>query len=176
MTALARSPLEERRMRALSYLLDPAHDARVLKAGTGSAAARADGDAAGRESLLGMVRTLRRGQGPVARRSAERKEAEALFARYGQGLTQQEFIALCRDVPPLAPDQLARLIRLELALSGGRAVAEEAEPAADGKEHSAWSSAIAAGDIKPIAPLPLETLTEFDPRLCVYRDGKWTAP
>jgi hypothetical protein len=179
MTALARSPLEERRIRAMSYLLDPAHDASVLKGGGSSptASTTAEGDASGRESLLSMLRLLRKGQGPIARRTAERKESEAIFAQHGRGLTQKQFLALCRGGQTLAPEQLARLIRLELALSGGAASAADDEPAG-GKSTArpSWSEAISSGDTKPIAPLSLETLTEFDPRLSVYRDGKWTAP
>jgi hypothetical protein len=173
MTALARNPLEERRMRAMSYLLDPAHDASVLKSGAsaGASGTASDGDTAGRESLLTMVRTLRKGQGAVARRLAERDEAEAAFLAHGRGLTQKEFIAICRKTQ-VPPEDLARLIRLELALSGA--------PPADDKpktdKRSSWTESIAVGDTKPAKPLSLETLTEFDPTQSVYRDGRWIAP
>ena len=32
------------------------------------------------------------------------------------------------------------------------------------------------GGLAPLPSLDLETLTEFDPRKCVFRDGKWTEP
>jgi hypothetical protein len=171
MTALARTPQEERRIRAMSYLLDPAHDASALKQETRVTVAASDDEAAARESLLSMVRSLRRGQASIARRQAERKEAAPLFEKFGRGMTQQEFLALCRAAPPLPPDRLARLIRWELALEG--AATEEAKSPS---ELPSWSSAIATGDDKPIRPLTLETLTEFDPRLSIYRDGKWVTP
>lgn len=175
MTALARNALEERRIRALSYLLDPAHDPALLKdvARTPVAISGSEAGAAGRESLLSMVRLVRRGQGTVARRTAERSESAALFNQHGLGLTQAEFLTLCRTPQPLPPAQLARLLRLELALSGDAA---SAPTTTDAKARASWSAALASGDTRPIAPLSLETLTEFDPRQCVYRDGKWVAP
>ena len=176
MTAVARTPLEERRMRAMSFLLDPAHDVRLLKEpGTTSAVSGGPGDAAGSQSLLSMIRLLRKGQGLVARRTAERKESEAIFVQHGRGLTQKDFLALCRQPQPLPPEDLARLIRLELALTDGGS-AEETSGDSGEKLLPSWASAIASGDTKPVAPLSLETLTEFDPRLSVYRDGKWVAP
>ncbi len=175
MTALARSPLEERRIRALSYLLDPAHDARLLKESTATARPTGD-DETGRETLLSMLRSLRKGQGAIARRTAERDEAKAIFLAHGDGLTQKEFIALCRTPPPLPAEQLARVIRLELALSGGASATAGTPDKAEGRSLVSWSTALSTGDVAPIAPLSLETLTEFDPRLSVYRDGKWTAP
>lgn len=176
MTALARSPLEERRMRAMSYLLDPAHDASLLKEPGATAAASVGADnAAGSQSLLSLIRLLRKGQGLVARRTAERKESEATFLQHGRGLTQQDFLALCRQPQPLPPEDLARLIRLELALTGSEPGDETAGESGE-KQLPSWASAIASDDTQPVTPLSLETLTEFDPRLSVYRDGKWVAP
>jgi hypothetical protein len=176
MTALARTPLEERRMRAMSYLLDPAHDVNVLREPGATTTARGGaGDAAGSQSLLNLVRLLRKGQGLVARRTAERKESEAIFLQHGRGLTQKEFVAFCRQPQPLPVEALARLIHLELALTGG--TSSEASAGETGeKSLPSWSSAIASGDTQPVAPLTLESLTEFDPRRSVYRDGKWVAP
>jgi hypothetical protein len=37
----------------------------------------------------------------------------------------------------------------------------------------AWSRELQAEGGKAVPSLGLETLTEFDPRKCRYRDGKW---
>jgi CHASE3 domain sensor protein len=37
----------------------------------------------------------------------------------------------------------------------------------------AWSRELSGDGNKAVPPLSLETLTEFDPRKCVWREGKW---
>jgi hypothetical protein len=69
---------------------------------------------------------------------------------------------------------LARLIRLELSLTGAAEAEPAATTAADGGRPS-WSAALAAGRTGTVPSLSLETLTEFDPKLCIYREGKWVA-
>lgn len=39
-----------------------------------------------------------------------------------------------------------------------------------------WSAVLQARQVRPVAPLSLETITEFDPRKCLYRNGVWVAP
>lgn len=39
-----------------------------------------------------------------------------------------------------------------------------------------WSAVLQARQVSPVAPLSLETITEFDPRKCLYRNGVWVAP
>lgn len=41
---------------------------------------------------------------------------------------------------------------------------------------TSWSSALQARQVKPVQPLSLETITEFDPRKCHYRNGVWVLP
>jgi len=38
---------------------------------------------------------------------------------------------------------------------------------------SGWSSALKSRQVKPVTPLTLETITEFDPRKCYYRGRVW---
>jgi hypothetical protein len=134
----------------------------------------ADEDAAGREALLSGLKSLRQGNGSAAKRMLERGIVKAAFVKYASGVTHEEVLDACRGGEAIPPGLLARLIRLELALSG----AAEAEPAPAPEAASArpsWSAALAAGRTQPVPSLSLETLTEFDPKLCVYRDGKWVA-
>jgi len=40
---------------------------------------------------------------------------------------------------------------------------------------SGWSSALRARQTRPVLPLTLDTITEFDPRKCYYRNRTWVA-
>jgi hypothetical protein len=39
-----------------------------------------------------------------------------------------------------------------------------------------WASAVSNPQLTPIPVLTLETITEYDPRKCVFRNGSWVAP
>ncbi len=184
MTALARSPDEERRFRAMTYLLDPKHDAGSLAPRADSARSEAADDIAQRDELLTALRTLRQGKGHIAERMADRASLKAAFARWGRNFSHEDFLDACKSSEPLAGETLARILYLELELTGG-AVARTSssvrdEPdSSDGRGRPSyavnWSAAITAGQTAPVPTLSLETLTEFDPAKCVFRDGKWVS-
>jgi hypothetical protein len=81
----------------------------------------------------------------------------------------------------MAPHLLAKILTLEVALRGGdKARAKPAAGAEGGggeapKAAEKWSLSAAGAENRPARTLTLETLTEFDPRLCLFRDGKWVA-
>jgi hypothetical protein len=73
------------------------------------------------------------------------------------------------------PDEVMRLVlRAELwaldQLAGGDAGVRKAPEAKN------WSAVLQSRRLSPILPLSLETITEFDPRKCHYRNGVWVAP
>ena len=73
------------------------------------------------------------------------------------------------------PDDVLRMIlRAELwasdQLSGGNAAGKK------GPGETSWASLLEAHQVSPVAPLSLETITEFDPRNCLYRNGAWVTP
>lgn len=174
MTSLARSPAEQRKFRAMVYLLDPKHDRSVLRADTPAAAASTSAEEAeGRENLIAALRLLRQGNRRVARRMATRPSVEAALRRWGREFSRDDFLAACDSSEDLDSATLARVIRFELALLGAEDASKPAE--ADGKS-AGWSATLAAGDTAPAPTLTLKSLTEFDPELCVYRDGKWVKP
>ena len=65
---------------------------------------------------------------------------------------------------------LERIVRLELQWPPG----EDSPAAAPRGAHPSWSRAVQAGQLSAARDLTIETLTEFDPRQCRYRDGRWT--
>lgn len=77
--------------------------------------------------------------------------------------------------PPLPENLLRQVLLLEMTLRG-EDVDGSATPSKDVKAAPVWSQVIASGRTQPVNALRLETLTEFDPRKCRYRDGKWVKP
>ena len=71
-------------------------------------------------------------------------------------------------VPPAAI--LHQLVALELEL-----LSDAPQPAAASQEPS-WAALLGRGESDPAPALSLETLTEFDPRQCVYRNRRWESP
>ncbi|GEM_PF-2051736 len=73
------------------------------------------------------------------------------------------------------PDDAMRIIlQAELwavdQMSGGDAGGKK------GTGATTWSSILRARQVGPVSPLSLETITEFDPRKCLYRNGAWVVP
>ncbi|MBW3539369.1 MAG: hypothetical protein KY476_03795 [Planctomycetes bacterium] len=74
-----------------------------------------------------------------------------------------------RHRPSLSDAELAAVIRRELAvLTGG--------PSNSVDDSRPWSVIVNSGGEQPVRPLSLETLTPFDPRQSVFRNGSWMEP
>lgn len=74
--------------------------------------------------------------------------------------------------PPLPRHLLRKVLLLELELQGESHIAS-AVVSSDKENAPPWSRLIREGQIKAAPALRLETLTEFDPRANVFRDGEW---
>jgi hypothetical protein len=163
MTALARTPGEERRFRALAYLFDPDHDRRLLRETPGRAATAAEPSET-RENLRRALQLRRQGNRRAAMLNLGRTGVTEELQQYSDVLTLEEF-----SQPGLPDSLLQKIVSLELTLeSGGDSAKEKDAPLA-------WSQ-IGSEGAAPVPSLRLETLTEFDPRHCLYRNGRWTAP
>ena len=171
MVSLARSRAEERRFRAMAYLLDPKHDRRVLKDAT--PVSTSSGGAEGREDLLSALRSLRRGDRRVAQRMAQRPSVIAAFNHYAGSFSREEFLAASESVDSLDDASLARIIRYELEITGAKTALGSSEDTDSG---AGWSATLSGSNTAAIPALTLTTLTEFDPQACVYRNGKWIVP
>ncbi len=163
MVGLARTPIEERRFRAMAYLLDPNHDRSLLQKSSERAAVVDD---EGQDVLLKAIRAFRRGERRTAMVLASRQVVQKAFARFSDVLTHEEFTTVGKDVPP---DILRKMLTLELMLSGREAVARDKSS----DDVVPWSRIIRREGTAPVPSLTLETLTEFDPRECFFRNGKW---
>ncbi len=174
MIDLSRSADEEAKFRAMAFLLDPEHDARVLRR---PEAVKSEPGAATdevRSGLLTALRLLRQGKGLGARQTVQRDDVNGLLVQYQDVISVKEFYAACAG-GELSPSLLRRIVLLELALSpkSGGAIDLDRKAA---ESKSSWSDSIRRHGSRPLPALSLETLTEFNPRECHFRDGKWLEP
>jgi hypothetical protein len=93
---------------------------------------------------------------------------EALH-RWQGGLSYDEFTQLPEQLPD---ETLARLIQLELALARQTHPDDPQEK----KRTASWSRIVSREGTDPVPSLRLETLTQYDPRECIFRDGRWVKP
>jgi hypothetical protein len=170
MISLARSPQEERKFRAALYLIDPRTRLETLQAPTTSTPAPAsEEDSAVARELLRAARLLRTGKGATARSIVEKPAVEKLLANYNRIFSKADFNAAAGQAT-LERRELRQVLLLELELDALlQPTAATSEPAAS----LAWSRELQGIGGKAVPSLSLETLTEFDPRQCVWREGKW---
>ncbi|HUE69638.1 MAG TPA: hypothetical protein VMP01_02020 [Pirellulaceae bacterium] len=170
--ALARSPEEEARFRAAAYLSDPRHDSALLKVPSAIASSAAPSNPAAQRKLLDAVQQIRRGKGDVAARLIVQPDIAAELAAARAIVTKEEFLRLCRT-RELDDGELKTLLTLELALETALFPPPTAASAKDAAR--SWSQLLAQPQ-PSVRPLSLAHLTEFNPRQCVYREGKWVEP
>jgi hypothetical protein len=169
MAGLARTPAEERRFRAMAYLLDPNHDRRLLQDSSKNSGSEGIEDEEGRDVLLKAMRAFRRGKRATAITMASRPIAQKAFARFSDVLTLEELEGVGKEVPP---DILRKVLTLELILASGETAKRDQAP----DDMAPWSRIVEREGTAPVPSLSLESLTEFDPRECVFSDGQWGRP
>lgn len=199
MISLARSPMEAKRLRALAYLLDPAHDRAVLElpapqgrpprsrsdgpptgqasAGNKGATAPSTGKSSSEHaSLLEAVRQLRRGKRKDAQQSLQKPGVKESISKHADLVSYNDLVlAAASTERDLASTTLAALVELELRIETG-AASRPVGPER-GKEHR-WSSLVRGQPSTAIPAerppnLSLEGIIEFDPRHCHFRNGRW---
>lgn len=171
--ALARSPEEEARFRAAAYLSDPRHDSALLKPPTPIASSAAPANPAAQRKFLDAVQQIRRGKGDVALRMIIQPDMAAELAAARAVVTREEFVRICKT-RVLDDGELKTLLKLELALE--TALFPPPTTAASAKDAARSWSQLLSQPQPSVRPLSLEHLTEFNPRQCVYREGKWVEP
>lgn len=172
MIKLARSEREEAKFRALAFLLDPDHDRGLLRRPQVSVEASTAVDDSTRAKVLELLRDVRQGK---------TTDARALLGDPAvvRGLNQYEDYLSLSEVQSvanggfLAPSLLEKLVRLEASLT-----APAAAPVETSKSETilSWEEGGRRDGFAALPVLTLETITEFNPRECQYRDGKWIDP
>ena len=228
MTRLSRSSDEERRFRAMVYLLDTAHDRSSLQAPQHQSrpVVSLKMDQGRFKSLLKVGELIRKGEKRTAQLMIQRPPVRRALARYGQVMTakQLENIAStrcsnckggkmkcthCNGTGRVAGTRRVkcprcmrgttlcnicfgnyvqrwtsradsfRLLTLELAILkslGAEPLIAPAIGARSKAKVSAWSKVVRSKQTQKAPTLTLQTITEFDPRLSVYNNGKWGKP
>jgi hypothetical protein len=166
MANLARGPAEERKYRAMAYLLDPQHDRGLLRRPLARQGPAAEAEDEGRELVLKAVRAMRRGDRRIVLNLIKSPSFKPSFQHWSDDITYEEFISLPEEIPPA---KLLQVLRLELALSRSN-TGDETE--ADRSE-VAWARIVQQGGDAPVPALSLVNICEYDPRKCLFRAGQW---
>jgi hypothetical protein len=166
MASLARSSDEARKFRTALYLLDP----RTKLNTAASPAVSAPTANLAAQDLLRAVRLLRTGKGATARNLVEKPAVASLLESYSSLMSRTEFNAAAGQAT-LSPRELRQALLLELELDS----LLSANPS-DATSGVPWSRQLQGAGSKAVPSYALETLTEFDPRECLFRDGKWIKP
>lgn len=170
---LARDKDEETRFRAMAYLLDADHDPRTLKPRDQLQAAPTVVNKKSRDLLIEAVKSLRQGRRAKARRIVDQPGVREQLDQFHNVLTYEEFTAACLQ-ERLSAVMLRKLLLLELALQPQTTAGNT--PSGNRRSTSSWREAIRHNGREPVPALSLETMTDFNPRQCHYREGNWIRP
>ncbi len=177
MSALARTPQEARKCLALAVLLDPKGDVNALKGDAVKPARLSKEQAALAPDFLKALKYYRTGDTRLAKDYATRQGMEKMFDLVPGMMDQKAFLQRCVDAGKgdhqTFPDDAMRIvIQAELWVIEQQA----SDKVGDKKKvrETNWSAILQARQVSPVLPLSLETLTtDFNPRNCYYRNGKW---
>ena len=191
MAALARNEDEQRRFRAMAYLLDPDHDRAVLKTPDPAPAVQIAGlNDTNRNLVLSALQALRTGDKSKVLAISRRPNFAEAWQPVEKLLPSEEMLESARSANPILPTRLLKkTLQVELLLRGGSATpiphgettsspapTAAAEPSSAGLTVRPWSQRIAAHRLTPVTTLTLDTITEFDPRANRFHDGRWIVP
>ncbi len=173
MTPLMTDAQGVKRLRAMAYLTDPNHDAALLEGNLQATASGTPLDESMRDEVINVLQMLRKGERADARQQLQRDEIQAALQQGTSKITLQDCLALVQGNCPgceqgkIPPYMMQKLVAAELELSTSE-TSMEVQPQ--------WGFFIDQSFLKPLPVLSLDKATRFDPRKCVYRDGKWIEP
>ncbi len=172
---LARNPREAARFRALSYLCDARHDPQRLQPRGQEPNPQSTRVPADKPTQLAVaLRQLRRGERDAARQGVERAVARGEFVALEATMTAADLLTICQE-NPLSSSSLRKVLLAELALRNSWQSPMIPSPGPAEARTERWSQSLGHGDDRPITELTIGRITEYDPRQCEYREGKWTA-
>ncbi|MBI1249477.1 hypothetical protein GC197_16755 [bacterium] len=173
LTPLVKDPQRVRQLRALAYMIDPKHDAKLLQGDSPSAKSGAAVDDKIREdtvSVLQMVRTEHRAD---AKQQLQREEIRDAIRSGTKQITPEECLEIIQGTCPgcgqgvIPPYMMQKLIAAELELISSKSPTEMPRQ---------WGYFLDESFQKPLPVLTLDKATRFDPAKCIFRDGKWIEP
>ncbi|MFN3150574.1 hypothetical protein [Bremerella sp.] len=173
MTPLMNDPQGVKQLRAMAYLLDPSHDASLLEGQPQAVTTGAALDESVREEVTKVLKMLRHGERSDARQQLQREEVRSAMRQGTSKITPDECLALVQGTCPgceqgrIPPYMLQKLVAAELELNSSQA-ASDVKPQ--------WGFFLDGTFQEPLPVLSLAKAVGFDPKQCVYRDGKWVEP
>lgn len=167
--ALARNPQEQRKLEAIAVRYGnrpaPATDApRTLITTQGPSDAE-------RNELLAAVRAIRRGEADDARRRLASSSLNAAYEKLGAPLPWSRLESYARN-RPTSPNALSELASLEANLLGAFPTRSRNAPSED---REVWEQ-ITRGSLPAWHEVDWFDVLSFDPRDCLFREGKWRRP
>ncbi len=170
LVANARSTLEERKFRTLAYR-STGYDATFLRQVITKRSPNASTDPKAKTTLLNSVKAARRGDFLLASELLDSTEVQKELANYEDVMTLETLVGICLN-ELITKEELNQLLKIELLLSSstrspGRTTKHREEN---------WSQLVSENELSPIFEISFLTVTEFDPRKCVFRDGNWQLP
>jgi hypothetical protein len=173
MIRLARNEREEAKFRALAYLLDEDHDRSLLKPPQTTVEAPSDLSAEQRANIRRLLQYLRQDRPDQARRLlADHPEIMRNLEQFDEVVSTAEIQSAARG-GFVGPSLVSKLVELEVALSESPATVEVETPR---EPAASWSEGRRINGFRPLPVIKLETVTEFNPRASVYRNGRWVDP
>lgn len=163
--ALARNPEEKRRFQALAFRLGVRKSFGNKNLSLGDAQLQITDRQ--RLTLVQLMRAWRLGSTNRANMLLKREPFDELFAENDFGITYAEFESIIRKSQVKGSD-LGKLLVLELKLTAPKTASKQKEKKVD------WGEMVSSGMTEPITHIGLETVTEFNPNECYFRNGKWT--
>jgi hypothetical protein len=176
MSELASMPAEARRLRAMAFLRDAKGDESLLKIDRRKATAEPTTNL---KRFQNALRNYCNGDFKSAKGFLEQvrnDEMDSCFRIVPGKMKRLDFLKACKSSESSKSydeDQMEAILRTEIWVDDHiRALgAATTSTGAD-----SWSRVLNTGQTEAIPPLTLETVTEFDPRACVFRKGKWVVP
>jgi hypothetical protein len=180
MSDLAADETHARKFLAMAYMLDAKHDPALLKFDGRKLAPSALPDAKAARAALSFFRKalqqFREGKFKEAQANANVAGVAVCFKNAPGRIDQKSFVQACKDAAldkSVAENHLDFVLRAEIwALE--RTLADGPSPPR--KIGGGWFGALNNRDLRPLPTWNLETITEHDPRNCVFRKGNWTLP
>ncbi|MGY8769228.1 MAG: hypothetical protein ACKVH8_12485 [Pirellulales bacterium] len=178
MTALARTPEEEKKMRALAFLLDKSHDIQILSGIPTTEPTNVRETKDQKEAVLQIVRLLRNGYRSQAREILLKPGMETAFKVNSPNLTRAQCIEIVEgrcagcEQGKTPAYIMQKLLSTELALMP----LISTENSTLKKTRVLWSFYIDQRFHEPLPVLTLEHLTEFDPKKSVFKNNTWAVP
>lgn len=110
MSALADTPADVRKYRALAFILDPKADARLLQAEAGNPAPRTPAQVAALRDFVKALQSYRAGQIKVASDTVKRDGVDKVFSAAPGQIDQKTFLQWCTDANCTACKMTGRML------------------------------------------------------------------